>query len=89
MKETGTIIVMELTEGVPTGFNSFVYFDTESKSVASQKAEENFTSKLKENGGSDDDVSDCLDNGIFEKGTYAVVLSWATETEVIGSSKNT
>lgn len=88
MKEIGTIVVMELTEGEPIGFNSFVYFDTESKSVASEKAETNFIAKLKENGGSDDDVEDCLDSGIFEKGTYSVVLSWDTETEVIGLTEN-
>jgi hypothetical protein len=88
MKETGTIVVMELAEGSPTGFKSFVYFDKESKSIAAEKAEANFTEKIKENGGSDDDLDAYLDEGIFEKCTYSVVLTWATETEIIGSPEN-
>lgn len=88
MKETGTIVVMELTEGEPIGFKSFVYFDTESKNIAAEKAEANFTDKVKENGGSDDELDAHLDNGIFEKGTYSVVLTWATETEIVGSPEN-
>lgn len=88
MKETGTIVVMELAEGSPTGFNSFVYFDTESKSIAAEKAETSFAEKVKANGGADDDVDAYLDEGIFEKGTYSVVLTWATETEIVGSPEN-
>ena len=88
MKETGTIVVMELTEGSPTGFKSFVYFDTESKNIAAEKAETGFVEKVKANGGADDDLDAYLDEGIFEKGTYSVVLTWATETEIIGSQDN-
>ena len=70
MSKIDTVCVVETVEGLLTGVCSF-----DETAKGNNEAEELFKQIALENGGEQEELESCFDNGYFDKGTYAVFIT--------------
>ncbi len=77
MAKIDVITIIEYASETIQGTKLFPVFDKAKKSDVVYAAENDFISKEKQNGMEDNEVTDSLDDGLYENGDYQVFLYWS------------
>ncbi len=80
-KKSEIVSVIEIINGIVSPPKSFIIPNGNSdvnRTEIVERAEKMFTDCAKENGATDDDIEEALDNGSFDNhGGYEVLLTWS------------